>query len=589
MSRRVTPRAAGAAATLAVSAFLVSHEAFQSVEHRFALQGQRQGVDVDLPVQEPLHLEFELSVRAEGVAESGVAVRVNDTSVAKVVPETRFAFQRIRVPIPATAVRGGTNRLEFESFGPIDTRFELRGRLHNYYGINPRFPRAFVVSDEAAWRRWSQLGAVAALVRFAIFGIAGFALVVLFSRTLALLDIRAGIGVLLLPSMLLWAVVVYSVATPLHVWLSLEAVGVAVVLPCALVWAGAWVRAHRALVARLAAAAAITLVGTEIIFRVYDWVNPSFIFYSDAYDRYRPLPSARHVGTVLNSRGFNDVEHQLAKPAGVHRTIAIGDSFTAGVVPYAEHFLTLLEQDLARDRPTEILNMGIPGTEPKDYLSILVAEGLAFAPDEVLVGFYIGNDFEAAMRKPYEYSYVATFFNFLWQLRFVETPPDTGLPEVSTGYDDERPGFARERFLEIETDRAEIFMTGHTGFADEVARAAGYLREMRVVAERAGARMTVVLMPAEVQIEPALQDEVIRARQSSRDQFDFTQPNRLLAAALTAAAVSFVDLLPAFVEQGRSLRLYKPQDTHWNIAGNRVAAQALAVYLRRASGPTAGP
>jgi hypothetical protein len=100
--------------------------------------------------------------------------------------------------------------------------------------------------------------------------------------------------------------------------------------------------------------------------------------------------------------------------------------------------------------------------------------------------------------------------------------------------------------------------------------------------------MTVVLMPAEVQIDPALQDEVTRARQSSRDQFDFTQPNRLLAAALTDAGVSFVDLLPALVEQGRSSRLYKPQDTHWNIAGNRVAAQALAVYLRRAGGPTPG-
>jgi hypothetical protein len=207
MSRRVSPRTAGAAA-LAVSAFLVTHEAFRSVEHRFALQGQRQGVDVDLTAQEPMHLEFELSVQAEGDGESGVALRMNDAPIAKVVPETRFAFQRIRVPIPATAVHSGRNRLEFEAYGPDGTHFELRGRLHNYFGINPRFPRAFVVSDEAAWRRWSQLGAVAALVRCVVFGIAGFALVVLFARTLALLDMRAGIGVLLLPSMLLWAVLV---------------------------------------------------------------------------------------------------------------------------------------------------------------------------------------------------------------------------------------------------------------------------------------------------------------------------------------------------------------------------------------------
>ena len=73
-------------------------------------------------------------------------------------------------------------------------------------------------------------------------------------------------------------------------------------------------------------------------------------------------------------------------------------------------------------------------------------------------------------------------------------------------------------------------------------------------------------------------------RRSSRDQFDFTQPNRRLAAALTEAGVSFVDLLPAFAEQARTERLYKPQDTHWNIAGNRVAAAALTAFVRRMSG-----
>jgi lysophospholipase L1-like esterase len=572
---------AGIVALLAFPALLVTHETFRPVEHRFALQGERDAVTVDLPAQEPMHLEFELSVQAAGDGDAGVELRVNNMSIARVAPRARYVFQRIRVPVPAAAVRAGPNQLQFEAYGGPDVRFELRGRLHNYYGINPRFPRAFVVADEAVWQRWSQLGVVAALVRFVGFALASIFVMLLFRRTLALLDVRAAGGTLLAPAVVLWGVVAYSAATSVHVWLSVEALLAAVLLPYALVWVGAWARVHRGLVARLAVAAVITLVGTEVLFRAYNWLNPSFIFYSDAYDRFRPRPGERHFDTVLNGRGFNDVEYPTAKPPGVRRFVAIGDSFTMGVVPYASNYLTLVEQDLAGDRPTEVINMGIPGTEPKDYLSILVAEGLAFAPDVVLVGFYIGNDFEAAARRPYEYSYVATFFNFLWQLRFVETPSNAGLGEVSADYDDERPGFSRERFLEVEADRAVIFMNDNAAFTTAVSRAAGYLREMRDVASRAGASVVVVLMPAEVQVDAELQDDVIRARQSPRDRFDFERPNRLLAAALTDAGLPFVDLLPVFAKQARSTRLYKPQDTHWNIAGNRVAAAALAAELRR--------
>ena len=39
------------------------------------------GVSVAVPAQEPLHLEFELSVQTEGDAESGVIVRFNGTPI----------------------------------------------------------------------------------------------------------------------------------------------------------------------------------------------------------------------------------------------------------------------------------------------------------------------------------------------------------------------------------------------------------------------------------------------------------------------------------------------------------------------------
>jgi hypothetical protein len=59
---------------------------------------------------------------------------------------------------------------------------------------------------------------------------------------------------------------------------------------------------------------------------------------------------------------------------------------------------------------------------------------------------------------------------------------------------------------------------------------------------------------------------------------DFDQPNRLLTDALRAAGVRVLDLLPAF--RSGAERLYKPQDTHWNLAGNRLAAATIAASLR---------
>jgi hypothetical protein len=38
--------------------------------------------------------------------------------------------------------------------------------------------------------------------------------------------------------------------------------------------------------------------------------------------------------------------------------------------------------------------------------------------------------------------------------------------------------------------------------------------------------------------------------------------------------------LPVVAEHGKATRLYKPRDTHWNLAGNRLAATAIAVFLR---------
>src|SRR5215211_2237822 len=163
----------------------------------------------------------------------------------------------------------------------------------------------------------------------------------------------------------------------------------------------------------------ITLVLAEIAFRVYNYFHPSFIFYDRSYNRFRGKANAPDFDFHLNSKGFKDVEFNAKKDEGTYRIIALGDSFAYGIVPYQHTYLTRLEEEINQSgRKTELINMGIPGTGPKDYLALLVNEGLDLKPDMVLVSFFVGNDFieEKEDRPFYTYSYVASFIDFLLKI-----------------------------------------------------------------------------------------------------------------------------------------------------------------------------
>jgi hypothetical protein len=107
---------------------------------------------------------------------------------------------------------------------------------------------------------------------------------------------------------------------------------------------------------------------------------------------------------------------------------------------------------------------------------------------------------------------------------------------------------------------------------------------MRDVARQAGAELLVVLIPDEAQVDVALEDTIARATGMAPGDLDFARPTDVIARALAEKDIAAIDLLPAFAGASPTTRLYKPRDTHWNVAGNRLAADvigaALALRLR---------
>src|SRR5262245_22620096 len=134
---------------------------------------------------------------------------------------------------------------------------------------------------------------------------------------------------------------------------------------------------------------AITIVVCELGLRVFNQVYPLPFFYSSSYNRFRMKPHSSYYDFQLNSRGFHDVEFDIEKKPGAFRAVGLGDSFAFGVVPYQFNYLTLIEERMKTSGVAfELINMGIPGIGPREYLAILMHEALQLKPDMVLMSFF---------------------------------------------------------------------------------------------------------------------------------------------------------------------------------------------------------
>ena len=324
----------------------------------------------------------------------------------------------------------------------------------------------------------------------------------------------------------------------------------------------------------------------ELVLRVLHRMSPSYVFYNTKYDRFRAKPGSDYYGFPINSEGFHDVEIPERNP-DTYRIVALGDSFAFGVVPYEFNYLTLLESELNRPgRPVEVINMGIPRTAPLDYLALLVAEALPLEPDGVLVSFYIGNDFMETHRalnkgrRVHQRSYVLALLRFAL---FIRPEMEGGEVHGRRTYRDTEPTFSTKSHLQILAERAKIYLVGWEPGprAREAVREA--MEEIAEIGGRRGVDLTVVLIPEETQLDSKLQNDLVATYKLYRDgTMDYQLPNRVLTAGLNERGIQVLDLLPFFEKASASTALYKPRDTHWNIAGNRLAADVLVSHHKKA-------
>lgn len=327
----------------------------------------------------------------------------------------------------------------------------------------------------------------------------------------------------------------------------------------------------------------IALILGEISFRIYNYFNPVSIFYSDSYNRFRGKPHDTDYDFMLNSHGFKDLEI-TEKKAHAFRILGIGDSFAYGVVPYEYNYLTLLESQLQQEHlSVEVLNMGIPGMGPPDYLALLVHEGLTLAPDMVLVSFFIGNDFiesnRSQQRPIYTYSHVFSLFHYLFTIKLNHGGRMYG---QTTTYCDECPFFDPTTFLQLEKERSFIYLKENDQFEKLLGEALDYLQQIQHICKKKRLELVIILIPDEIQLNYTLQAEIKKTFYPylETDQWDITLPNQKLTERLNTLGITNIDLYEDFAENPQQ-PLYRPRDTHWNIAGNKLAATIIQNELQK--------
>ena len=318
----------------------------------------------------------------------------------------------------------------------------------------------------------------------------------------------------------------------------------------------------------------------EITLRIAHYLNPTFIFYTNSYNRYRGKPYADDYNFKLNSSGFKDKEF-TEKKENIYRIIGIGDSFAYGGVPYEYNYLTLLESHLQRaGYNIEVLNMGIGAMGPKEYLSLFVSEGLNLKPDMLLLSFFVGNDFFDCLnsgRKWHSYSYTTSFIYYMITIWYKY---EGVIVNSGEDYCDDCPSFDKKTYREIEGERSFVFIVKNELFAKSLDSALYYLSSINDICKKEHIEFVVVIIPDELQIDHILQNEVIDTyyQKLNKSEWNITLPNTMLSDRLQKLGVKSIDLYSSFSTKSAE-RLYILRDTHWNIAGNQLAANVIKEYI----------
>jgi hypothetical protein len=332
---------------------------------------------------------------------------------------------------------------------------------------------------------------------------------------------------------------------------------------------------RRSLIIKLSFTVVLTVLLSEVVLRVYSAMRPSaFAYHPSRYKKFKARPGDMSYGFSINTDGFKDKPFTLARASNEFRIAAIGDSFVFSMVPYEHSFCTLLEQ---READINVMNFGVIGTGPEDYVTILKNDVVPYEPDMAIIFLYAGNDFLPKRKKWYDYSATATILHHIAKASRAYQGQDV---RQNYTYDDNMTPFSYGDFVSVEATYAETYLSHSAVFEKAFDRAMRNVLAIREICDTYDIALRVVIIPDRMQFQRKLLDDVAMKLNRPVSNFDLLRPQRILTQSLSAKGFGFVDLYNAFADEQR--RAFVNNDIHLNIWGNEIVANSIpAEWLRR--------
>ena len=266
---------------------------------------------------------------------------------------------------------------------------------------------------------------------------------------------------------------------------------------------------------------------------------------------YAPVKTKGRAGGPTNSREYRDLERSLAKPPGVHRIVSLGDSFAWGYrIEFEDTYSQRLERVLSRLRGErwEVVNLARPGMNSVEEARQLEDEGLAYAPDLVLLGYCLNDSEDEAGAEARRGRY--------WEELQNEKRQAPGLLERSALF-----RFVAHRIEATALNRRRVAAYHEQYRADYPGWVAGQeaLRTMAALCRKRGIPFVVAIFPL--------------FGNPLGEGYPFAEIHAKVAGAARDAGAVVVDLLPAY--QGLRFDLLVvdgPNDEHPNEIAHRIAA-----------------
>ncbi|MEM3074984.1 MAG: hypothetical protein QW727_03525, partial [Candidatus Pacearchaeota archaeon] len=332
----------------------------------------------------------------------------------------------------------------------------------------------------------------------------------------------------------------------------------------------------------------ISIIAAEIALRVLD----GYLHKDDLLIYDKELDFILNKKINVASKSFMEERLDFTELNESDLIYAIGDSFAYGIynVGYKNNYLTLIDDNLSN---YNVVNLGVPQYQPRQYEKIIKKYSEIKKPRYIFLNFYVGNDFHEFSEEEYKnimfiagnqrhFNHIVLFIlkNSFISKKFFKVYV---INKQKSKRHNDGGTFSEEEYFQIGKNRVNFFKKNYSDIIDKrVNNSLMKIEEIIDFCERNNITLIVFILPDEYQINEELRNKLYSKYNLNESDYDVYKPQEILSEFLMKRKVDYIDLIPYFENETKNGKtLYALRDTHWNIDGNKFAAEIILRELNK--------